>query len=495
MMLSLHLIAFWWVMRGADFISPSALHRGYSFLWIFIIGWAILVAATVFEDRFRIASGYMFVFLESGVFLATLISFCELFALPAKVEYANIAKGEREARGSISALSEPNALLAPEPEETIEEEATETTPLFGGDSSSLHTTTFANYARRSLGSRGDAAKDDFGDQHKPYGKEQDWSRKLPTWTWLIQFMLVAPFMLIVIGEVALLTVEAISQTGPDGSSLLLPYILMAIFAILLLLPIGPFVHRLPFHITLFLFLIFVGTLIYSLVAFPFSANNRYKAFFVQTVDLESGQNQVYLSGIEDFVRPIIAFLPSASGQNIICTTKDSLQFGVKYCSWEGLAPKVVPNVPTGTPSEKGYADWLNFNVSRASGQNTARFVLSGVNTRACVLRFDSPIKNFDVLGGAKDDRFDPVPETGSKEIRLWHREWDQPWTVDIEWPVEVGKQPGDEGIKGRVVCLWSDSNTEGVIPALDEIRRFAPVWSTIQKASDGLVEGSKGFII
>jgi hypothetical protein len=494
MMLSLYFIVFWWIMRGADFIRPSALHRGYAFLWTFIIGWGILVAATVFEDRFRIASGYMFVFLESGVFLATLISLCELFALPTKSEYASFAKGEGETRESISALPDSNLLLAPKLDEINEEEATETTPLFGGDSSGSQTTTFANYGRRSIGG-GDGAKDDLDDQHRPYGKEQGWSGKLPTWTWLLQFMLIAPFMLIVIGEVALFIVGAIHQTGPDGSSLLSPYILMATFTILLLLPIGPFIHRFSFHIPLFLFLIFVGTLIYSLVAFPFSANNRYKAYFVQTVDLETGQNQVYLSGLEDFIRPIIASLPSSSGHIINCISNPNLRSSVKYCSWEGLAPKVVQNVPAGVPPEKSYDDWVSFNVSRAPGQNTARFVLSGVNTRACALRFDRPIKNFSVLGGARDDRFDPVPETGSKEVRLWHREWDQTWTVDIEWAVGAGKRPGDEGMEGKVVCLWSDDNIEGVIPALDEVRRFAPVWSAVQKASDGLVEGNKRFII
>lgn len=492
-MISLYFIVFWWIMRGADFIRPSALHRGYAFLWIFVIGWAVLVGATVFEDRFRVASGYLIVFLESGVFLATLISFSELFALPTKTEYANFAKDELERRGSTSVLSDSNFPPAPEPRESNNEEATETTPLFSGESS-VHRTTFANYARRSLGGGGGDNTKDFDSYHKPYGKEQGWSRKMPSWSWLLQLVLIAPFMLIVIGEVALFVVEAIRQTGPDGSSLLLPYIFMAIFTSLLLLPIGPFIHRFPFQIPFLLFLIFVGTLIYSLVAFPFSANNRYKAFFIQTIDLETGRNQVSLGGLEEFIRPIIASLPSASGQIVTCTTMANLRAGIKFCSWEGLAPNVVPNMPAVAPPENGYTDWLRFNVRRAVGKNAARINLSGVNTRACVLRFDRPIKNFNVVGGAQDDRFDPVPETGSKEIRLWHREWDKPWTVDIEWAADVGEQSG-ERMEGKVVCLWSDDNTEGVIPALDEIRRYAPTWSAVQKSSDGLVEGIKSFII
>lgn len=318
---------------------------------------------------------------------------------------------------------------------------------------------------------------------------------MPTWTWLLQFLLVAPFMLVVIGQVALLIIEAISQTGVDGSSLLLPYILIAVFSILLLLPMGPFIHRFTYHVPSFLFLVFIGTLIYSLVAFPFSANNRFKAYFFQTVDLETGQNQVTLLGLEKYIREIIASIPSAAGQTIACVPRGDIRSGVQFCSWEGIAPLIVPSSPAGVPPEKGYADWLSFNVSRTAGHNVARFVVSGQNTRACVLRFDRPIKDFTVLGGSKDDRFDAVPEMGSDQIRLWHREWSKPWTVDVEWPVGYGKQPGEEGMEGKVVCLWSDDNVEGVIPALDEIRRFAPYWSAVTKAQDGLVEGVKRFVV
>ncbi len=141
---------------GADFIRPSALHRGFAFLWIYLMGWAFLVAATVFEDRFRIATGYLFVFFESSVFLATAISLCELFALPAKGDYARSVRDEHE---SQEALPDSNALIAPDADE---EDATETTPLFGGDGTvSRRATTFANYARRAVHGGGDGNNDEI----------------------------------------------------------------------------------------------------------------------------------------------------------------------------------------------------------------------------------------------------------------------------------------------------------------------------------------------
>jgi hypothetical protein len=126
---------------------------------MYLMGWAFLVAATVFEDRFQIAAGYVFVFFESSVFLATVISLCELFALPTKSEYVIFVMDQLDTRENIRGLPGSNALIAPDAEE-LGEEATETTPLFGGDEAVLRrATTFANYARRTLRGGGDGNND------------------------------------------------------------------------------------------------------------------------------------------------------------------------------------------------------------------------------------------------------------------------------------------------------------------------------------------------
>ena len=149
----------------------------------------------------------------------------------------------------------------------------------------------------------------------------------------------------------------------------------------------------------------------------------------------------------------------------------------------------------GVPPEKGYADWLSYNVTRVSGTNKATFHISSLETKACILRFDDPFTKFHVHGAATDGKFDDVPESGSDQIKLWHRDWNKEWIVDVEWPVSEGKTEGEEGRSGRVVCLWSDHNVQGTIPALDEAQRFAPPWTSIIKLMDGLVEGSKRFAV
>ena len=108
----------------------------------------------------------------------------------------------------------------------------------------------------------------------------------------------------------------------------------------------------------------------------------------------------------------------------------------------------------------------------------------------CRLVFATPITDFHVHGSSpRDKRFIRVPRDGSREIRLWSRTWDRTWTVDVAW------DDGAAGMKGKVVCLWSDANREGYIPAYDEAKHFLPGWAAVTKWGDGLVEGSKRFIV
>jgi hypothetical protein len=573
MSLSLFFFTFWFLMAGTDAVRPSALHKAYATIWMFSFGWLLLIAAIVFEDRFKISGGYMFVIYECAIFFATLISLCELWALPRKecvvdqihsdehdlvIEDGIIAAAPvitpitRVRSGSNRMGYDPvltrsrsgTRLRHHDGDGATEFEDDETTPLVGATTSrsvglargglkgllgSTFPSTFSTFSSFSKGYRrpevsfqndgagGNAPNNDGpNDEHTrsghihgglhhrhwdrlnppAYGNEQNWSGRLPTWTWVLQFLILGPFIIIVIGQVGLLVVTATAQTGTDGSNLLLPYLLIALFSILVLLPVSPFMQRVTYHIPCLLFLVFVGTLIYNLTAFPFSENNRYKAYFQQTVDLESGVNHVTLAGIEQYIREIISYIPSASGQSITCIRRPEIRSGVSFCSWEGPAPRVVKNVPSGVPPEKGFAEWLSYNVTRAEGENKATFHISGKETKACIIRFDEPFTAFNVHGAAESDgRWADVPESGSDQIKLWHRDWDREWVVDVAWPVSNGKKVGQEGRSGRVVCLWADHNMLGTIPALDEVQRFAPKWATVTKAMDGLVEGSKPFVV
>ena len=487
MLIGAWFIIAWFLLSGADFTRPSALYRAYSLLWIYVLGWIAMVAVTVSVDRFDIAGGYFFMFYFASSFLAVLVSLLELFSLPTKEEYANQPDYSSSRRRSnsqhsrilIGSSSGPNGMEAPP-----EDEATETTPLVIGTR-----TSFARY--RTPDNESVVDTEDSRTKGKAYGEEQEWSAGLPSWTWLLQLLLLAPVNLILVGQIGLLFVSAVHQTSADGSPVLTSYVAMAFFTILILLPLTPFLHRFTHHLVTFLLLVTVGTLIYNSLAFPFSSSSRLKVYFIQTVDLESGINVVSLTGVESYVRQIVETIPSAAGQTIDCSSDSRGKAGLTKCEWSGIPPNVVATIPPGVPPSLGYGDWLHYNASRINGTNEATLRLFGRNSRACKLLFDTPISDFEVKGAGNDSRFPRVPDEGSKELRLWSREWERPWEVSVKWEPE---EPG-QGLEGRFVCLWSDNNELGVIPALDEVRRFMPDWVGVSKLADGLVEGSKRFMV
>ena len=252
---------------------------------------------------------------------------------------------------------------------------------------------------------------------------------------------------------------------------------------------------------MFLFLVFVGTLIYNVFAFPFSPSNRLKVHFSQKIDLDTGINNVSMTGIGDrsYLLDTVSSLPSAAGQMPKC--QPSLRSrDLTECSWTGLAPNVVQG------STAAYKDWLSFNATRLFSNNTlqnsfhsnnhvkdiskAHFSITGLNTRACKIIFSQPISDVHIAGESSkpDRRFQRIAEHGSQELRLWSRSWNRVWEVDIAW-----SEADEKGLNGSIVCLWSDANDRRAIPALEEAKRFAPRWVAISKLQDGLVEGSKQF--
>jgi membrane protein YdbS with pleckstrin-like domain len=313
---------------------------------------------------------------------------------------------------------------------------------------------------------------------------------MPTWVWIIQFQLLVPIVVILVGQVALLLTSALYQTPQDGASSLFIYIAFAALATLLLAPAGPFIHRFTYHIPTFLLLVCIGTLIYDLIAFPFSRDHRLKLYFIQQVDLDAGSNTVSLTGLDEYVQKAISQIPSAQGQQLNCTTPEvASRANLVKCGWAGIPAHVAPKVAAPYSNKTYLETWLDYDVSGNNHSNEATIRVVGRNTRACRILFDTPITDLVVDGAVSDPRFNATGDNGSSEVRLWHREWSRPWNVSLTWDRE--KTPS---LSGKVVCLWSDANA-GAIPAFDEVQHYLPKWAVATKYSDGLVEGFKRFTI
>lgn len=497
MMLSAWFSIGWFFLAGADRVRPTALQRMYLLIWIYALTWVLLVAATVGERNFNLGSGYFIVIYNASAFAALLVSYFELLALPTKTAYVERVAGANEeiqrrrpgSQSSRSLLSENRGRAS-----TVDDEAdttNERTSLLGG-SDRRSGKTFSKLGKRA---QVDEAVEETDDNllNKAYGDEQPWSSSLPQWTWILQLLLLAPINVIIIGQISLLLTTALHQTPADGNPVLPIYLFVSILAVLLLLPLTPFMHRFSYRIATLFFLVFIGCLIYNLVAFPFSENNRMKVYFLQQVNLETGDNNVTIAGLDNYIQDIIGELPSATGQTLQCGNHAFGPFksGLQRCSWSGLMPNVLESAVAmemsalAKPHEK-YSSWVDFNATAANG--TAEFHVRGRNTKKCRIVFEEPVAKVDIDGAAHDSRYHSVAAGGSSEIRLFSREWDKTFKVQVRWSDKKTK-----GKKGKVVCMWNEVNEPGVIPAYDEVLRFQPVWSALTKGGNGLVEGYKEF--
>lgn len=575
MMLSLYYISFWTIMKGASVIRPSALQRAYTHIWMFVISWVALVAVAVFADRFRIGAFFPFAFLHSSVFVSTLISLLDLSALQPKQEFAQRAHDEHQERDSANEESSHHeALLAPAPGETENsvasaqeapddddddetEEPTERTPLRGTENRSDNPrTTFGATYRRSIDAvmGGSGTKDEA--RHQPFEGEQAWSGRMPSWTWLIQLLVLAPINLIMFGQIALVLTASTQHTLADGGNDFVAYLGIAGLCIFVLFPLAPFIHRVTFHIPLILLAVLAGTLIYNLAAFPFSANNRYKVNFQQDLFVDDGTSTIKIIGVEEYVRAVVGELPSSYGKKVSCEEAAASPL-LAECSYNGAAaPPRIGGLPDGHGGNKTIADatpsshfaplkggktknrfqgLMDLNITRSNGGpdvNGATLSVDARGSKVCTLEFDQPISRFEIRGGAGvDTRFGEFPSQGVQNLQLYRRTWTGPWVVDVEWTDDssseldaaVGRDdelkdgtsrpgssdpsdgelrrkraslstpPAPPSLSGRLLCQWDDANVPGTIPAFDECLQYAPDWVAFTKTRQGLVRGIKHF--
>ncbi|KAF2403555.1 putative zinc metalloprotease [Trichodelitschia bisporula] len=497
MMITAWTFVAWFLSRGADAMRPSALHRTYALIWLYIFAYAILAADAVAQNNFKLAGGYFLVIYFAAVFTALFIGYLELFALAKKSDYLEeLARDSTDGSTILRAGSE--TVSPPRTSSGIsdggrrrdaeDDDAGERTSLLRGDRHRTYAG-YHSYSRSVEDSQLDLDCNVPRTWPKPYAAEQGWSGHLLSWIWLLQFLVLGPVPIIFLTQVGLFTTAALNQTPSDGSSVLTIYLAFAIISVLLLIPILPFLHRFAYTLPALLFLVCIATTLYNLVAFPFSAQSRLKVYFIQRVNFDTGSNEVSLTGLSPYVEDIIKTIPSAAGQHLVCSGPDySARSGLTKCAWEGIPPNIGngTKLPGAAPPLERYTGLVEYNVTRVANSTRAVFHISGQDTRACRLLFDRPIKDFTVAGFASDPRFPRVGRKGCSSIRLWNREWGAGWTVDVEWE-------GEGGLDGRVVCLWSDANDPATIPALAEVQHYMPVWSIPTKLSDGLVEGFKVF--
>lgn len=149
-----------------------------------------------------------------------------------------------------------------------------------------------------------------------------------------------------------------------------------------------------------------------------------------------------LTGLRGYVdRRIVPEMPSSWGKDVHCYEDTVLKPGLYTCGWES---DLLP-VPGGDGDDE-HVDWLDVKTTRLNA-TSALLYLKGTNTRGCRLYFDKPINYYAIHDMEEGDTPSTngtgqllpgyeMPAQGIKEIRLWTRNWGQPFSVEVGWEGE-----------------------------------------------------------
>ncbi|KAF8520457.1 Zn-dependent exopeptidase [Hysterangium stoloniferum] len=406
---------------------PVPQQKSIILLESYIIWWILLVYNTILINQYQIGGLYVIFFFHISYFLALVVTLAELLQTPPTehTHSSNIHQHNSRNGGQING------------------DDTETTPLLRRPENSIE-------------------RDIQEGEHFGF--------------WTAEFLLLVPFPAILVTQMGLMLLGALSQTLADGSPAITVYGAMALLSFLIVLPLSPFIHKLHRYVSVGFLSILIITGIYCLVAFPFSQTSPLKVKFSQVVDLDNGSNVVNLDGLAGYMKEsIVSSFPSTWNQKVNCT---DVPGSLQRCQWSGLSPSVVPH---------NSEDWLSFNATLA-GPGAALIKIKGENTRSCRIYFDHPVNTIrieDTSGEVQTDY--PFPREGIKRLNLWSRKWGKEFVVTATWS-------GSQSLSGRVSCGWAEI-TEGRIPAFAEILAFLPNWVGATKSNDALVEAFKVFSV
>ena len=478
-------------------------------LQLYGLTWVLLVFSTVVLRSAEIGSTYLITAWNVCALLACIVGLVEAMAS------AHGSDTEAEAEFENHAHARDTRYLAISTEEDADEqesthgivenpEPTETTPLVQREH--LHTLT------SSL----DEGQGAIG------------------W-WILQLLLMVPLPVILVFHIVVMVLGAVNQTLTDGNSpasskstaqckllfkvfslmdsllLHLAFSLVALLALLLVLPISPFSINIHRWLTFFVLAIFVVTTLYTWVAFPFSQQAPLKVYFVQTVNLTASGTGIEhattsLTGPKQFLaRHIIPELPSAFGRPVACNDAAD-KLGLQTCTWEVDAEMAPSPGGKGPFSDVTNTPWVSYRTNRTSS-HSAQITVQGLNTRFCTLAFTNQrISKFSVVGdGSKGlQKGYDVSRLGLSEIQLWSRDFGKQFEVAVEWKAEVALGPdaeSDNGLLGRVSCGWDEyeratiggGRSGGKIPSLEEVIQFLPEWAVVSKSTSALFSAGSAF--
>ncbi|KAG0266914.1 hypothetical protein BG011_000053 [Mortierella polycephala] len=311
-------------------------------------------------------------------------------------------------------------------------------------------------------------------------------RRGTPWTLARLWINFLPLMMVL--DIAITNMIAMSQTLVDGTP---SFAIMALFALCALncvMPLIPTIHRSANFKKMGQVSVFftLALLISACIVFPYSAEEApNKLVWRQIYDLDQDASLVTVKTMNRLEK-IMDMIPEAKTRE--CGPDPVSNNALTQCIYKGADPKLV------TESKKSGKEIIKSSVSKpeyhheTAGEvesesktlvRTVHLKWTATDSRLCSVQFspNSTLVHLKLAGFDEPDQ-DYKSEV-AEAIRLgmvgFKREYDQIWDLEVAYKVEDKHAPALEGILG---CLY-DEWDQGEIPAFTNMKDHLPKWALL----------------
>ncbi|KAL6946363.1 hypothetical protein ACO0RG_000510 [Hanseniaspora osmophila] len=414
----------------------------------------------------------------------------------------------------------------------------EPTRLLNGSNITNHKNHSPSYGSldHEAGGTGTAASSEDGPIHDIEQRVDTHEKKnaLPAYYgWLLQYLVVVPGSLFILFNAGGLIIDALNQTVQDGDVFTDKiYKFIPLIAILIIVPILPFVTRLNYITILIVNCIMVISVIFSLTSEPFTESLPLKIRCGEYWDLnvEPHLGQIYTFGREvtsNFMESVIMDLPSqklSKHHTPSCTYTN----GNALCKYKTIPLTDGHRFNSSTTPAKNTPYNISVEVLTNNRKDpdrskyepiSSRFRINVDDNRACTLRFPQAGNNLREVyvfdGENQKDRSEAFyfvkPDKGIDELQLHKLNFSKPYhEVELVWLPQILVNEGGNGngntqdeLKVDVSCYWGDyitfdeqdnSKVKVNSPGLMELFNYSPKNVIYTNREKGMIISEKSYI-
>lgn len=319
-------------------------------------------------------------------------------------------------------------------------------------------------------------------------------RSTLNYDWSIQYLLVVPFSVFILWQSLYLLLDALAMTVQESNKAVQSVFTFATYgAIVVSVPLLPFVAKLNRYIVLILTFTILITASYSILMDPFTETSPLKLRFVQRLDLSSSSGvsqkvEVYGRSGANLANALES-LPSRP--TVQCEAIDPK---MEKCSYEGIWPNFgIPmkvDVLKNTRNDKEHLEYEPY---------FANVRISVKDNRNCAVRFNSTavklLKQVEFKIGNNTESYSYKSDEGIDSLLLHKLDFSAPYyDLQLKWIPRYADEENVDTLGVSIDCYWGefdemvkDGQVLEKVPAYSEALQYLPKNMILSNRESGIV--------